>query len=245
VQVFASAGEQEAAMRAGTRRLLRLTLPSPVKTLERQLSARSRLVLASNPDGSLAALLDDCADAAVDALIPNPTWTRGEFEAVYAELAPVLPDAAAQIVERVEDVLRVAHEVRLALPAEPPPALAGAIEDIRGQFRSLLPPGFVRTAGRDRLPDLTRYLRAIARRLELLPRDVDTDRARMQRVHQVRQAYDELRHALPGARAAAPDVADIGWQIEELRVSLWAQQLGTRRPVSEKRIFVAIDAVQA
>jgi ATP-dependent helicase HrpA len=65
----------------------------------------------------------------------------------------------------------------------------------------------------------------------------------MARVHAVQSAYDELVAALPAVRAAAADVRDIGWQIEELRVSLWAQQLGTPRPVSEKRIFRALDAI--
>jgi ATP-dependent helicase HrpA len=88
-------------------------------------------------------------------------------------------------------------------------------------------------------------LTAIGRRLETLPRDPATDRARMARVQAVQQAYDELRRALPTVRAGASDLADIRWQIEELRVSLWAQQLGTPRPVSEQRIFRALDAVVA
>ena len=123
-------------------------------------------------------------------------------------------------------------------------AFLGPIEDVRAQFRRLLPPGFVTAAGRDRLPDLVRYVTAISRRLDRLPRDTDTDRARMTRVHTVRDAYAELLRALPPGRAAAPDVQAIGWQIEELRVSLWAQQVGTPRPVSEQRIFRAIDAIQ-
>jgi ATP-dependent helicase HrpA len=66
----------------------------------------------------------------------------------------------------------------------------------------------------------------------------------MVRVQAVRDAYDDLVRALPTGRAAAPDVQAIGWQVEELRVSLWAQQLGTPRPVSEQRIFRAIDAIR-
>jgi ATP-dependent helicase HrpA len=66
----------------------------------------------------------------------------------------------------------------------------------------------------------------------------------MQRVGAVRRAYDELVDALPAARAAAPDVRDIARQLEELRVSLWAQQLGTPRPVSEQRILRAIESVR-
>ena len=92
--------------------------------------------------------------------------------------------------------------------------------------------------------DLHRYLLAIGRRLDRLSHAVVADRDRMQRIHAVQDAYDELVSALSPMRAAATDVRDIGWQIEELRVSLWAQQLGTSRPISEQRIHRAIDAVR-
>jgi ATP-dependent helicase HrpA len=156
--------------------------------------------------------------------------------------ADIVPRTLA-ITGLVERVLAAAHDVRRALPAHPSAAQAAAVEDIREQFRRLLPTGFVATTGAGQLRELARYVTAIGRRLELLPRDVDVDRARMQRIAAVTQAYDELRSALPASRAAAPDVVDIGWLIEELRVSLWAQQLGTARPVSEQRIYRAIDAI--
>jgi ATP-dependent helicase HrpA len=62
-------------------------------------------------------------------------------------------------------------------------------------------------------------------------------------VHAVEDAYDAVVQAISPARAQGDDVRDIAWQIEELRVSLWAQQLGTPRPVSEQRIYKAIDAI--
>jgi ATP-dependent helicase HrpA len=133
--------------------------------------------------------------------------------------------------------------VQLALPAQAPPAQADAIADIRGQLDRLLPTGFVTATGRAHLADLTRYLTAIRRRIDRLPHAVAADRDRMARVHAVQDAYDELVRALSPARSAAADVRDIARQIEELRVSLWAQQLGTPRPVSEERIYRAIDAV--
>jgi ATP-dependent helicase HrpA len=245
IRVLATPAEQEATMRAGTRRLLRLALPSPVKAVERSLTPRARLVLGANPDGSLAALVDDCADAAVDALADRPAWTAATWAELKQRVGAGLVAATREVVTEVERVLAAAHEVRLALPADPPASQGPAIEDIRDQFRRLLPPGFVAAAGRERLGDLARYVTAIGRRLERLPRDVETDRARMQRVAAVQQAYAELVRALPAGRAAGADVREIGWTIEELRVSLWAQQLGTRRPVSEQRIFRMIDDVRA
>ncbi|MDT4942637.1 MAG: ATP-dependent helicase HrpA, partial [Pseudonocardiales bacterium] len=244
IRVLPTAAEQRAAMRAGTRRLLRLVLPSPVRAVERTLSARARLVLGSNPDGSIGALIDDAADATVDALVGDPAWTKTEFGALRDRVGADLVAVTQAVVSDVERVLAAAHEVRLALPDRPPPAQTESIEDVRAQFRALLPPGFVTVTGRPRLADLARYVTAIGRRLDRLPRDVDTDRARMARVRVVQQAYDELIRALPPGRAAEDDVQTIRWQIEELRVSLWAQQLGTPRPISEQRIFRTIDAIR-
>jgi len=140
-------------------------------------------------------------------------------------------------------VLAAANEARVALPAQPSAAQAESIADIRAQLDRLLPPGFVTATGAAHLGDLTRYLTAITRRLDRLPQGVNADRDRMARVNAVQEVYDELRQALWPLRAAADDVADIGRMIEELRVSLWAQQLGTARPVSEQRIYRAIDAI--
>jgi ATP-dependent helicase HrpA len=244
LRVFATAAEQGSAMRAGTRRLIRLSVTSPVKAVERQLAPRQRLALGSNPDGSLSALLNDCADAAVDSLAAEPVWTRGEFAAQRDRVAASLVPTTADIVSRVEVVLSAAHEVQLLLPTQPPATQTDAIVDIRAQLDRLLPPGFVTATGRAHLADLARYLTAIHRRLDRLPHAIEADRERMQRVGAVRRAYDELVDALPAARAAAPDVRDIARQLEELRVSLWAQQLGTPRPVSEQRILRAIESVR-
>jgi ATP-dependent helicase HrpA len=244
LRVFATSGEQEGAMGPGTRRLVRLSVASPVKAVERQLDLRTRLALGANPDGSVSALLDDCADAAADALVPAPAWTRAEFAALRDRVAADLVSTTVDIVGRAEQVLSAAQQVRLLLPDLPPPAHTDAIADINAQLDRLMPPGFVSVTGRARLADLTRYLTAIRRRLERLPHAIGADQERLQRVQAVQDAHDELVHALPSARARAADVRDIAWQIEELRVSLWAQQLGTPHPVSEQRIYRAIDGVR-
>src|SRR5690606_14327275 len=237
LRVLPTEAEQSAAMRPGLRRLLRLTVPSPVKAVERALDPRARLVLGNNPHGSPTALLEDCADAAVGVLAQTPVWARAGFLAKRGA-------ATRKVVGRVEHVLAAAQRVQLALPDPPPPTQADAVADIRDQLGRLLPAGFVTASGAGRLADLTRYLTAIERRLERLPHAVAADRDRMARVHAVQEAYEELVAAVSPARAARPDIAEIRWMIEELRVSLWAQQLGTARPVSEQRIYRAIDGVQ-
>ncbi len=237
LRMFSTAGEQQHVLRPGLRRLLRLNVPTPVKAIERQLDPRTRLLLSSNPDGSLPALIDDCADAAVDALITAPVWTRADFTALRDRVGQDLVANTLDLVGGAGRVLTVAQEVQLALPTQHSDALV----DIQNQLDRLLPRGFVTAVGTARLADLTRYLTAIVRRLDHLSRAPKADRERMARVHAVRDAYHDLLRALPASRKNAPDVNDIAWQIEELRVSLWAQQLGTARPVSEQRIYRAID----
>ncbi|OBG70437.1 ATP-dependent RNA helicase HrpA [Mycobacterium sp. E3298] len=244
LRVFANPAERDGAMGPGMRRLVRLSVLSPVKAIERQLDPRTRLVLGANPDGSLAALLEDCADAATDALLRRPVWNRDEFAALRDGAAGALAPATADIVARVQQVLAAAQDVRLLLPGRPAPAQTDAIADVQAQLGRLLPPGFVTATGRAHLSDLVRYLTAIRRRLERLPSAVEPDRDRMRRVHAVQHAYEELAHTLSPVRRAAEDVRDVARQIEELRVSLWAQQLGTPRPVSEQRIYRAIEALR-
>jgi ATP-dependent helicase HrpA len=106
----------------------------------------------------------------------------------------------------------------------------------------LLGPGFVTTTGAQRLPDLTRYLEAIARRLDKLSRDADRDRDWMHRIGAVTRAYQELLRQ-PGSdgRGVDPELQRIRWMIEELRVSYFAQELRTPYPVSDQRIYQAMD----
>jgi ATP-dependent helicase HrpA len=144
LRVFATSGQQQDALGPGLGRLLRLSVSSPVKAIERQLDPRTRLTLGANPDGSLAALLDDCADAAVAALVTAPVWARDEFMVLRDRVGKSLMSTTHDIVSRVEKVLAAAHEVQLLVPAQPARAQAEAVTDIRGQLDRLLPPRFDR-----------------------------------------------------------------------------------------------------
>ncbi|MGB6223773.1 MAG: DUF3418 domain-containing protein, partial [Pseudonocardiaceae bacterium] len=122
------------------------------------------------------------------------------------------------------------------------PALDPAVADVREQLAGLLGPGFVTATGAQRLPDLTRYLQAIGRRLDKLTRDPDRDRDWMRRIQTITQAYQQLRRQ-PGRDEVGddPGLQRIRWMIEELRVSYFAQELRTPYPVSDKRIYQAMD----
>jgi ATP-dependent helicase HrpA len=143
-----------------------------VRQVVRELSPATRLALQFNPDGEIADLVADCADAAADELI-------------------------------------------------------------------------VAATGRGRLPDVVRYLRAMAHRLEKLPVNAVRDALGMQQVAAVAAEYEELRRRVPVTGTPDDPVMRIRWMIEELRVSLFAQGIGTPRPISEQRVYKAIDQLIA
>ena len=244
VRVLGSPQEQRAAMWLGTRRLLLLTVPSPVRQVRRTLSNTDSLALSRGPHGSLDALLADCLDAAADTVLTaagGPAWTAAGFAKLADALRIGLTAALVTVVTGVVGVLAAATEVESRLADVRVPGVEPALADVRAQLRSLVYPGFVAAAGSGRLADVTRYLRAMSRRLETLPREPTRDRDWMARVQEVRVAYDELLAAQSPGRPLPTAVAEIRWTIEELRVSFFAQTLGTKYPVSEKRIYRAID----
>lgn len=232
--------EQQRAMWAGTRRLLLLTVPSPVKSIQRGLDGPARLVLKQNPHGSLEALLADCLHCAADALITacgGPPRDEAGFAQLAARARVELAGAMRAVVTHVQRILTVAHTVQTQLAELTAPVLAPPVADVRGQLARLIRPGFVTATGAQRLPDIARYLQAIERRLDKLPRDPDRDRSWMHRVQTVVQAYQQLRDEV----GDGPQLQQICWMIEELRVSYFAQELRTRYPVSDKRIYQAMD----
>ncbi|WP_369132993.1 ATP-dependent RNA helicase HrpA [Modestobacter sp. I12A-02662] len=233
----------------GARRLLLLEVGTPVKQVAKGLSPRSRLAVQFNPDGEIPDLVADCADAAADELIAaagGPPRDAEAFAALvrtaHTELLPLTSDA----LRRVEAVLTQAREVAVAIGAAPGRRVPeAAIADLRRQMAGLLHKGFVAAAGRRRLPDLVRYLTGMAYRLEKLPANAARDALWMDQVAAVTAEYEQLRTQVPATGGPDDPVARVRWMIEELRVSLFAQGIRTPRPVSEQRVYKAIDQLTA
>jgi ATP-dependent helicase HrpA len=122
-----------------------------------------------------------------------------------------------------------------------PTPLRPAVEDLKAQVGALVGPGFVAATGRRRLPDLRRYLAAAAYRLDRLAGDTARDGVRMARVQAVQAELRAFVAGLPPGRRETDEVRQLRWMVEELRVSLFAQTLGTPYPVSEQRIYRAMD----
>jgi ATP-dependent RNA helicase HrpA len=243
VRLFETEDAARAAMWAGTRRLILLGAPSPVKSIAGGLTTRAKLALSHNPHGGVAAMFADCVSCAADYLMTEaggPAWDADGFERLTAAVRPRLREVTADVVTQVESALRLAHSVgaRLAdLQADP---VQAAVADLRGQLSGLIYPGFVTATGYRRLPNLTRYLRGMEHRLDKLPENPGRDAVSMAVAQRAEQAYREALAARPASRRGAADVADVRWMLEELRVSLFAQALGTQAPVSENRILAAL-----
>ncbi|MCV2490338.1 ATP-dependent RNA helicase HrpA [Geodermatophilus sp. YIM 151500] len=249
VRVVATEAEASRLTWRGARRLLVLAAGSPARQVVRGLSPATRLALQFNPDGEIPALVDDCVDAAAGELLAaagGPPRDEPAFTALVATARGELPALTADTVRRVEAVLTQAREVAIAIGAAPGRRVPdAAIADLRRQMGGLLHRGFVAATGRRRLPDVVRYLRAMAHRLEKLPANAARDALWMEQVAAVTAEYEQLRRTVPGTGAPDDPVDRVRWMIEELRVGLFAQGLGTARPVSEQRIYKAIDAISA
>ncbi|WP_346535144.1 ATP-dependent RNA helicase HrpA [Micromonospora sp. DPT] len=244
VKVFDSEAEQAAAHWAGTRRLLRLTVPSPAKFLQGRLSNEAKLALSRNPHGGVQELISDAAGAAIDKLIADaggPAWDAEGFAALRERVRADLIDTVVDVMDRVRRVLAAAYAVEQRLGATRNLAVVAALADIRNQLSGLVHKGFVTEAGYARLPDLLRYLTAIERRLDRLPGNPQRDKQQQDRIAVVQKEYADMLAALPPSRRNSAAVRQIRWMIEELRVSVFAQALGTPYPVSEQRIYRAMD----
>jgi ATP-dependent helicase HrpA len=248
VRVLGDPAEARRATWLGLRRLLLLSVPSPLVGVVGRLDNATKLALGANPHGGVPALLDDCLAAAVDALMADagaPVRDAVGFDRLLAQVRAGLPETLLAVVRQVAAILTVARELESRVSGTTNPALLPAMVDVREQLAGLVHRGFVTETGRDRLADVHRYLTAIGRRLDTLAARPERDRGLMGQVQAVAEEYADWRRGLPEARRDDPAVRAVRWMVEELRVSLFAQTLGTPAPVSEKRIRRAMDEADA
>ncbi|WP_286267645.1 ATP-dependent RNA helicase HrpA [Thalassotalea atypica] len=239
IELFEHQAQAELANLKGISRLVLLNIPSPVKYLQEKLPNKAKLGLYFNPFGSIADLLEDCIVAASQYLIKNGAAlpsSEQEFIAckdrVRAELADCVLDAAV----KVERVLSLSHEIRKKLKGAVSLTMIQGQGDIKAQIEQLVFKGFVTASGVDKLDHIVRYLNGVLKRLEKLPIDPNQDRLKMIEVEKVTKLLDSEISKQRKDQPIPQYLTDCRWMIEELRVSLFAQNLGTAQPISVKRI---------
>ncbi|MEZ9904734.1 ATP-dependent RNA helicase HrpA [Vibrio breoganii] len=244
IKLFETEYEQQQAMQAGQRRLVLLNVPSPIKYLHQNLPNKSKLGLYFNPFGKVLDLIDDCIACGVDKLIEEQgglVWESDKFEALKEHVRAELGDTVVDIAKQVEAILTTAFNINKKLKGRVDLSMAFALSDIKAQVEGLIYKGFATDCGWKKLPDILRYMRAIERRMEKLPIDPNRDRLQLLKIEAVAKEYQELKNKIPKGAVVPESVKEIHWMLQELRVSFFAQQLGTPYPISDKRIRNAID----
>ncbi len=242
IALFETQAQAADAMRVGNRRLLLLQVPSGAWAVASRLPTSAKLAMARHPYPNARAELEDCAAAAADEIIAEnggPAWDGASFAKLLDAARLSLRVKAADVVSVAARVLGEAHPVEARL--DQLTSMAESVADMRAQLAGLIYPGFISDIGARRLPDVARYLRGVAHRIEKAPMNVGRDLERMDTVHRVSDEYRQVVSDLGSDARYREDVKAIRWMIEELRMSLFAQPLGAAIPVSEQRILAALN----
>ena len=248
VRVMASAAEADREHRTGLARLLLARVALATNRVTTRWTGREALMLAASPYADTAALVADAQLASALALVdelstPADVRDPEAFETLVAAARDAHEDHVYQILSHVVRALEASAEADAAVRSHPQASLEETTRDVATHGKSLLYEGFVSATPASALPHLGRYLRAGAVRIERAassPGALARDLEDMDRIHQAEADIAATRQALErrpyDARRDAA-LTQARWMAEELRVSMFAQILGTPNKVSMKRLL--------
>ncbi len=242
VHIHANEASARRSHALGIRRLLTLVSPDPTRWVFAHLSNEARLALGSSPYPSLPALLADARLRATGDLIakavPDPSVVRDAvvFGSLVNQVRPDAADTMDRVVERAARILARYHRVRRFLDDAPQNP---SRDDVAAQLENLIFPGFIAAIAEPHYGRLETYLHAVELRMLAWASHPAREASGLALITELEDAFDAAtsRYEI-GSLPAQADA--VGWLLEELRVSLFAQQLGTSQPVSAKRLRAAI-----
>ncbi len=244
LRVLANAPDQAVSHRAGVLRLLYLGSALASGRITSRWSGAQSLTLAASPYRNTDALVADLQIAAISALVAGTDLAgvrdRATFEALLARIKPALEDEVLRVAELTVRILTASRELDATIRATTSMALLNVLTDVRDQHAALVHPGFLRDTPPEHLVHLPRYLRAAVVRLEKAAENPNRDADRAWTLGELHEAWWSTTQAAAHDPVRAVRLAEIRWQLEELRVSYFAQQLGTPMTVSDKRIRKAL-----
>ncbi|TKB44761.1 ATP-dependent RNA helicase HrpA [Thalassotalea mangrovi] len=247
IELFETEQQAKANMLQGVARLVLLSIPSPIKYLEQKLPNKSKLGLYFNPFGKISDLLSDCIHASARAIIAGQgdlPYDENTFLMVRDKVRAEIADTVLNSAIKLEQILSLHHKIQKQLKGNLGLAAIQSHGDIKNQLSSLVYKGFVTDCGIDKLEDLKRYLKGIERRLEKLPIDPNQDRLKLLEVEKAESLIKTLE--TQSRKSISPEIlAELRWMLEEFRISLFAQNLGTVYPISFKRIKNRIAELQS
>nr|WP_221302793.1 ATP-dependent RNA helicase HrpA [Quisquiliibacterium transsilvanicum] len=243
LQVFDEPEVAALEHRAGLRRLFAIALREPLRFFERSLPEAQKLSLLHATFGGSDELRAELVAAVLDRaclMAPLPSDAE-QFAARVAEARPRLNLIGQELARLVLSVLQE-HQAAMRKLAQAK-GFAQAASDIEQQLAALMPRRFITATPADRLAHLPRYLKAISLRVDKLRADPARD---AQKLVELAPLVANHRRMLAHRRGQAdPRLEEFRWLLEELRVSLFAQELRTPMPVSVKRLHKAWEAIVA
>ncbi|WP_336661524.1 ATP-dependent RNA helicase HrpA [Leucobacter sp. USHLN154] len=243
--LVADQGEQERISRRGIRRLLVLSSPSPASYVRDHLSNQEKLLLGAGPYRTLDQAIADVSLAVADRVIRRHAadgliWREAEFEALADDYARSLIDEIYGAISLTARVLDGARLARKAIDSAKSMQVLGQVADAARQVDGLVFEGFVSRTGLAQLERVPVYLEAVQMRMRALTEQPGRDRAWQNEIDRAAALYTEAGGVVPLPVDAPKRHVRARWLIEELRVSLFAQQLRTAEPVSLQRIQKAL-----
>ncbi len=241
LRVLGSPATAAAHHRLGVRRLLRLATKDPAAVLAKRIDNPTKLALAASPYPNVKALLSDLSLGALTDLVDLAGDVRDP--AAFADLVDAAQDLeqrTAAAIPLLVELLSTWREVDGVLHGRVEPHLLHAMTDLQARVAHLVRAGFLGDAGIGRIQDVNRYLKALGHRHSRLG-DLDRDRRAASRIDHLQRDWEHRIAALPESQPPPANLRRAGWLLEEFRVSLWAEQFGTREKVSEQRISRLLD----
>lgn len=246
IELFEQEEHAEQAMLNGISRLILLNIPSPLKYLQEKMPNKAKLGLYFNPFGSITDLLQDCIQGASlflvkkymqdNSLVSLPR-AETDFDFIRDYVRAEISDCVLIAAIKVEQALSLRHDIAKKLKGNVALNVIQSHGDIKQQSESLVFKGFVSASGFEKLDDIIRYLKGVLRRLDKLPIDPNQDRLKVIEVNKAQSLYDSVLAKQRKDKPIAQEILSTKWMIEELRISLFAQNLGTAQPISLKRII--------
>ena len=237
IRLMSTPADQARETRGGVRRMLQLATPSPVSYVQEHLTTTEKLSLAQSPYRTTGELFADCLAACIDSVLAGrEVWTRTDFERARDDVSAVVLDEMFRTVSLVSRIILAGRAAEKAIKGASSVAMLSPLADTREQLGNLLYPGFVSATGLAQLRRLPVYLEGIVYRIGKLADNLGRDRVWMQEVQQATERYVSAGGTLPLAPAAPENLVRVRWLLEELRLSLFAQQLGAAEAVSLQRI---------
>ncbi len=248
IRVLDSREASVAANRVGVRRLFMLQLEGELRQLTRGLTHVEEMTRAYKPLGTWAELKAHVIAASVDrALFPGPAdvRTHAGFVALAQEGWRRLPTATREMNGLAFEVLSLFAPLNATLSKEYPPLLLDSVNDARQQLRWLVPKNVLTATPPAWLPHLPRYLKGLQVRVtKLLNAGLGRDQQHLADVRPLERGYVERRAALAARGRVDPALVTAWWTMQELRVSLFAQELRTAEKVSVQRVEKLLAAIE-